>query len=345
MVFNIQPKVRNLSAEIIRPEKFHINRTNKIRIKVNNNSTLDYSGIYLFMSTGSKPSSLSSAKDKDVETVFANDGSDTYITLTCRPSLDRTYTLWVTDEKMNVLASDTLHSTAVQSDIQLLGMDIYGSSAVETYNGEDFEVVYNSSKTLCEINIANLSDVDYEGSPKIDIYGSKDNGATFEHIGTKTGKITIEGGKSAKATINISNTSTCPIEVGTLYRAVIVNPITSLDTDDTLKIADCDTIVRFVLREGELAADSYENRCLKLTGSWDYSKFITITNGKAYKDATSFDLTEVAGVGSEFDPNIHNAIGKTDSEEYPTNTVCQVYMKGYKLGDKLVRPAMVIVAN
>ena len=57
------------------------------------------------------------------------------------------------------------------------------------------------------------------------------------------------------------------------------------------------------------------------------------------------EVKEVAGVGSEFDPNIHNAIGKTDSEEYPTNTVCQVYMKGYKLGDKLVRPAMVIVAN
>lgn len=299
MTYKIQPKVRNLSAEIIRPEKFNINRTNKIRIKVNNNSTLNHTGIYLFMSTGSKPSSLSSAKDKDVETVFANDGSDTYITLSCRPSLDRTYTLWVTDEKMNVLASDTLHSTAVQSDIQLLGMDIYGSSAVETYNGEDFKVVYNSSKTLCEINIANLSDVDYEGSPKIDIYGSKDNGATFEYIGAKTGKITVEGGKSAKATINISNTSTCPIEVGTLYRAVIVNPIESLNTDDTLKIADCDTIARFVLREGELAAGSYENRCLKLTGSWDYSKFITIANGKAYKDATSFDLTEVAGVGSQ----------------------------------------------
>lgn len=299
MTYKIQPKARSISAEIIRPDRFIINRTNKIRIKVNNNSTLDHSGIYLFMSTGSKPSSLSSAKDEDVETVITNDGSDTYITLNCKPTLDRTYTLWVTDEKMNVLASDTLRSTAMKSDIQLLGMDIYGSSDVETHNGEDYKVVYNSSKTLCEISIANLSDAAYEGSPKIDIYGSKDNGTTFEYVGAKTGKIAIEAGGSGTATINISSTSTCPIETGTLYRAVIVNPITSLNTDDTLQIADCDTIVRFVLREGDLTAASYENRCLKLTGYWDYSKFITLANGKTYKDATSFDLTEVVGVGCQ----------------------------------------------
>ena len=57
------------------------------------------------------------------------------------------------------------------------------------------------------------------------------------------------------------------------------------------------------------------------------------------------DVKEVDGLGSEFDPKIHNAISQADSEEYASNRVCQVYQKGYKLGDKLIRPAMVVVAN
>lgn len=299
MTYKIQPKKRNVKAEIVRPSKFYINRTNDIRLKINNNSTLDFSGVYLFMSTGSKPTSLSSAKDEDVETVIVNDGKDAYITLSCKPILNKPYTLWVTDDKMTVLATDTLRPTLVKSELQLLGVEVYGSADVETYNGEDYSVVYNSSKALCEINIANLGDIDYEGSPKIDIYGSKDNGETFEYVGTKTGKITIGAGKNEKTTINISNTSTCPIETGTLYRAVIVNPIKSLNTSDTLQYVNSDTIARFVLKEGDLAAVSYENRCLKLRGNWDHSQFLTLISGRAYKDATSFDLTEVKGVGSQ----------------------------------------------
>lgn len=57
------------------------------------------------------------------------------------------------------------------------------------------------------------------------------------------------------------------------------------------------------------------------------------------------DVKEVDGLGSEFNPQIHNAVSKTDSEDYASNRICQVYQKGYKLGDKLIRPAMVAVAN
>ncbi len=56
-------------------------------------------------------------------------------------------------------------------------------------------------------------------------------------------------------------------------------------------------------------------------------------------------VTEVSGVGAEFDPNVHNAISQQDETDYASGYVCTVYQKGYKLGDKLIRPAMVIVAN
>ena len=43
--------------------------------------------------------------------------------------------------------------------------------------------------------------------------------------------------------------------------------------------------------------------------------------------------------------NLHNAIKRIDNEELEENTVCEVYQKGYMLGDKVIRYAMVAVAN
>ena len=56
------------------------------------------------------------------------------------------------------------------------------------------------------------------------------------------------------------------------------------------------------------------------------------------------NVTVIEALGEEFDPNFHNAIQQTESSEYDSNHVCAVYQKGYMLGDKLIRPAMVAVA-
>lgn len=59
---------------------------------------------------------------------------------------------------------------------------------------------------------------------------------------------------------------------------------------------------------------------------------------------TQMNVTEIEALGAEFDPNIHNAIQQLDGTDYASNHVCQVFQKGYMLGDKLIRPAMVAVA-
>ena len=46
-----------------------------------------------------------------------------------------------------------------------------------------------------------------------------------------------------------------------------------------------------------------------------------------------------------FDPNLHNAVMHAENEDLPENTVSNVLMKGYKTGDKIIRAAMVAVAN
>ncbi len=57
-------------------------------------------------------------------------------------------------------------------------------------------------------------------------------------------------------------------------------------------------------------------------------------------------VTEIEALGAEFDPNVHQAIKQAEAdEEFPENTVCEVFQKGYKLRERLIRPAMVAVAN
>lgn len=56
-------------------------------------------------------------------------------------------------------------------------------------------------------------------------------------------------------------------------------------------------------------------------------------------------LSTVEGVGAAFDPKFHEAIMREESNEYPEDTVIEVFRKGYKMGeDTLIRPAMVKVS-
>ncbi|MBQ9516862.1 MAG: nucleotide exchange factor GrpE [Eubacterium sp.] len=49
--------------------------------------------------------------------------------------------------------------------------------------------------------------------------------------------------------------------------------------------------------------------------------------------------------GDTFDPNFHNAVMHVDDESLGENVVCDVFQKGYKIGDRVIRAAMVKTAN
>lgn len=56
-------------------------------------------------------------------------------------------------------------------------------------------------------------------------------------------------------------------------------------------------------------------------------------------------VSEIPAQGEAFDPNLHNAVSSCEDENYGDNTVCAVMQKGYALGKKVIRHAMVTVAN
>ena len=81
------------------------------------------------------------------------------------------------------------------------------------------------------------------------------------------------------------------------------------------------------------------------------------TEDAAYKKGVEMTMTELVkilnGLGVEiygaegdmFDPALHNAVLHIDDDSVPENTITQVFQQGFKMGDKVVRFAMVQVAN
>lgn len=55
-------------------------------------------------------------------------------------------------------------------------------------------------------------------------------------------------------------------------------------------------------------------------------------------------LEEIETEGKEFDPNFHDAVMQTPTSEQPEHTIMNELQKGYKMGDKVLRPALVNVA-
>ena len=56
-------------------------------------------------------------------------------------------------------------------------------------------------------------------------------------------------------------------------------------------------------------------------------------------------VTEIPALGQPFDPEKHNAVMHTEDESAGENTIVEVFQKGFMIGDKVLRFAMVKVAN
>ena len=76
-----------------------------------------------------------------------------------------------------------------------------------------------------------------------------------------------------------------------------------------------------------------------------FKKGVEMTMNELVNIFTGLGVEIFGNVGEEFDPNIHNAVMHTENEELGENTISMVFQKGAKIGDKVVRFAMVQVAN
>ena len=91
--------------------------------------------------------------------------------------------------------------------------------------------------------------------------------------------------------------------------------------------------------------DNLERALNQPTEDTAYKKGVEMTMNELVKIFTGLGVEIFGNVGDSFDPNLHNAVMHIESEELGENVIAQVFQKGFKIGEKVVRFAMVQVAN
>ena len=91
--------------------------------------------------------------------------------------------------------------------------------------------------------------------------------------------------------------------------------------------------------------DNLERAMNQETSDAAYKKGVELTMQGLVKTFTDLGVEVFGEVGEEFDPNLHNAVMHIESEDLGENTISQVFQKGFKTGEKVIRFAMVQVAN
>ncbi len=82
--------------------------------------------------------------------------------------------------------------------------------------------------------------------------------------------------------------------------------------------------------------------------SKDFRQFfdgIALVNQQLNEILTEMGVQPIVTVGETFDPYFHDAVATEETDEFPPNTIIEELLRGYRLGDKLIRAAMVKVAS
>jgi len=142
-------------------------------------------------------------------------------------------------------------------------------------------------------------------------------------------------------------------------------------TELEAQLAEAQAAVLYIKAEGEnirrramddidkarkFALEKFSNELLAVKDSLDAALSIEATDVQSYKDGVQlttnqlaavfdkFNIAEINPLGEKFDPNKHQAISMQENSGEP-NTVFNVLQKGYALNDRVLRPALVMVAK
>jgi molecular chaperone GrpE len=77
----------------------------------------------------------------------------------------------------------------------------------------------------------------------------------------------------------------------------------------------------------------------------DMRKGVEMINTQAVQALDKLGVAAFGEIGDAFDPNIHHCVGTIDADGVESGAIAVVLQKGYKMGDKVIRPAMVQTAN
>lgn len=91
--------------------------------------------------------------------------------------------------------------------------------------------------------------------------------------------------------------------------------------------------------------DNLENAMKVETQDQEYKKGIELVIKQFQEVLTSKGVEEIKAVGETFDPELHEAVSSIQDESLGEKEIVQEYRKGYKIGNRVIRHSMVVVAN
>lgn len=87
------------------------------------------------------------------------------------------------------------------------------------------------------------------------------------------------------------------------------------------------------------------DRAQNFPAAEDYAKGVEMIVRQFFEILEGMDIHSIAAEGDEFDPNLHEAVFREEKEGVPENQITEVLQKGYAMGDKVIRHAMVKVSG
>lgn len=91
--------------------------------------------------------------------------------------------------------------------------------------------------------------------------------------------------------------------------------------------------------------DNFERALKSECTDENYKKGVQLIYNQLCDILKKLGVVQIDALGKPFDPNFHNAIKQAEAEGFEENAVCEVMQNGYMLGDKVIRYALVVVAQ
>lgn len=114
---------------------------------------------------------------------------------------------------------------------------------------------------------------------------------------------------------------------------------TQKEKDEIYSIAKTDVVMNLLP-----VIDNFD-RAEKFAADESVAEGIALIKKQFVEFLKKIGVEEIEAENKEFDPNFHNAVLHEDREDVPENTIVEVLQKGYMLGERVIRYAMVKVAN
>lgn len=151
MCYNVTPKIQNIAGKILEVKNFYQKCNNTLSVRIKNNSTIDYSGVYLYCTTAT--SLPTSENAKDITTTIAT-GDSTIISFTYKPTLQKIYHIFLCNSNRTILDSCSVVAQPTTAALHLNKMSIDAGNISQDIDGITFKTVNNTTADV-KVNLTN----------------------------------------------------------------------------------------------------------------------------------------------------------------------------------------------